>query len=127
MAILKEKVTDIHHWTDKTFSFKTTRDKGFRFKNGEFAMIGLEIEGRPLLRAYSVVSPNHEDHLEFLSIKVPNGPLTSKLQHIKLDDEILVNSKPTGTLVCDYLLDGRNLFLFSPYCEIGPALDFFST
>ena len=84
MALLKEKVTEIHHWTDKTFSFKTTRDKGFRFKNGEFAMIGLEIEGKPLLRAYSVVSPNHEDHLEFLSIKVPNGPLTSKLQHIKV-------------------------------------------
>ena len=122
MAILKEKVTDIHHWTDKTFSFKTTRDKGFRFKNGEFAMIGLEIEGRPLLRAYSVVSPNHEDHLEFLSIKVPNGPLTSKLQHIKLDDEILVNSKPTGTLVCDYLLDGRNLFLFSTGTGLAPFM-----
>ena len=122
MALLKEKVTDIHHWTDKTFSFKTTRDKGFRFKNGEFAMIGLEIEGRPLLRAYSVVSPNHEDHLEFLSIKVPNGPLTSKLQHIKLNDEILVNSKPTGTLVCDYLLNGRNLFLFSTGTGLAPFM-----
>ena len=97
MALLKEKVTAIHHWTDKTFSFKTTRNISFRFKNGEFAMIGLEIDGKPLLRAYSVVSPNHEDHLEFLSIKVPNGPLTSKLQHIKIDDEIIVNSKPTGT------------------------------
>ena len=90
MAILKEKVTSIHHWTDKTFSFKTTRNLSFRFKNGEFAMIGLEISNKPLLRAYSVVSPNHEDHLEFLSIKVPNGPLTSKLQHIKIDDEILI-------------------------------------
>ena len=115
MALLKEKVTSINHWTDKTFSFKTTRNISFRFKNGEFAMIGLEIDGKPLLRAYSVVSPNHEDHLEFLSIKVPNGPLTSKLQHIKLGDEIIVNSKPTGTLVCDYLLPGRNLFLFSMY------------
>jgi ferredoxin--NADP+ reductase len=94
----------------------------FRFKNGEFAMIGLEIDGKPLLRAYSVVSPNHEDHLEFLSIKVPNGPLTSKLQHIKIDDEIIVNSKPTGTLVCDYLLPGRNLFLFSTGTGLAPFM-----
>ncbi len=122
MALLKEKVTEIHHWTDKTFSFKTTRDMSFRFKNGEFAMIGLEIEGKPLLRAYSVVSPNHEDHLEFLSIKVPNGPLTSKLQHIKINDEIIVNSKPTGTLVCDYLLPGRNLFLFSTGTGLAPFM-----
>ncbi len=122
MALLKEKVTHIHHWTDKTFSFKTTRNAGFRFKNGEFAMIGLEIEGKPLLRAYSVVSPNHEDHLEFLSIKVPNGPLTSKLQHIREKDEIIVNSKPTGTLVCDYLLPGRNLFLFSTGTGLAPFM-----
>ena len=122
MALLKEKITNIHHWTDKTFSFKTTRYMSFRFKNGEFAMIGLEIEGKPLLRAYSVVSPNHEDHLEFLSIKVPNGPLTSKLQHIKVNDEIIVNSKPTGTLVCDYLLPGRNLFLFSTGTGLAPFM-----
>ena len=122
MALLKEKITEIHHWTDKTFSFKTTRDKSFRFKNGEFAMIGLEIDGKPLLRAYSVVSPNHEDHLEFLSIKVPNGPLTSKLQHVKIDDEIIINSKPTGTLVCDYLLPGRNLFLFSTGTGLAPFM-----
>ncbi len=122
MALLKEKVTSIHHWTDKTFSFKTTRTTSFRFKNGEFAMIGLEIEGKPLLRAYSVVSSNHEDHLEFLSIKVPNGPLTSKLQHIKVNDEIIVNSKPTGTLVCDYLLPGRNLFLFSTGTGLAPFM-----
>lgn len=122
MALLKEKVTEIHHWTDKTFSFKTTRDMSFRFKNGEFAMIGLEIDGKPLLRAYSVVSPNHEDQLEFLSIKVPNGPLTSKLQHIKVDDEIIINSKPTGTLVCDYLLPGRNLFLFSTGTGLAPFM-----
>ena len=122
MALLKEKVTEINHWTDKTFSFKTTRDMSFRFKNGEFAMIGLEIDGKPLLRAYSVVSPNHEDHLEFLSIKVPNGPLTSKLQHIKVDDEIIINSKPTGTLVCDYLLPGRNLFLFSTGTGLAPFM-----
>ena len=118
MTILKEKVTNIHHWTDKTFSFKTTRNQSFRFKNGEFAMIGLEIESKPLLRAYSVVSPNHEDHLEFLSIKVPNGPLTSKLQHIT----ILINSKSTGTLVCDYLLPGRNLYLLSTGTGLAPFM-----
>ena len=122
MAILKEKVIDIHHWTDKTFSFKTTRNLSFRFKNGEFAMIGLEINDKPLLRAYSVVSPNHEDHLEFLSIKVPNGPLTSKLQHIDINDEILINSKATGTLVCDYLLPGRNLYLFSTGTGLAPFM-----
>ena len=122
MALLEEKVISVHHWTNKTFSFKTTRNQTFRFKNGEFAMIGLEIDGKPLLRAYSVVSPNHEDHLEFLSIKVPNGPLTSKLQHIKIDDEIIVNSKPTGTLVCDYLLPGRNLFLFSTGTGLAPFM-----
>ena len=122
MALLKEKVISIRHWTNKTFSFKTTRDKGFRFKNGEFAMIGLEVDNKPLLRAYSVVSPNHEDHLEFLSIKVPNGPLTSKLQHIKVEDEIIVNSKPTGTLVCDYLLPGRNLYLFSTGTGLAPFM-----
>jgi len=122
MAILKEKVISIHHWTDKTFSFKTTRDMSFRFKNGEFAMIGLEIDGKPLLRAYSVVSPNHENHLEFLSIKVPNGPLTSQLQHVKIDDQVLVNSKPTGTLVCDYLLPGRNLYLLSTGTGLAPFM-----
>ena len=111
MALLSEKVLSVHHWTDKTFSFTTTRNRSFRFKNGEFAMIGLEIDKKTILRAYSIVSPNHEDHLEFLSIKVPHGPLTSKLQHIKISDNILINSKSTGTLVCDYLLPGRNLYL----------------
>ena len=122
MALLSETVIDIKHWTNKTFSFKTTRNKTFRFKNGEFAMIGLEVENRPLLRAYSIASPNHEDYLEFLSIKVPNGPLTSKLQHIKLKDQILINSKSTGTLVCDYLLPGRNLFLLSTGTGLAPFM-----
>ncbi len=122
MALLEEKVLSIHHWTEKTFSFKTSRNQSFRFKNGEFAMIGLNIEKKPLLRAYSIVSPNHEDHLEFLSIKVPNGPLTSKLQHIKVDDKILINSKSTGTLVCDYLLPGKNLYLFSTGTGLAPFM-----
>lgn len=122
MAILKEKVLSIHHWTEKTFSFKTTRNDSFRFKNGEFAMIGLQIDNKPLLRAYSLASANHENHLEFLSIKVPNGPLTSKLQHIKVNDEILINSKATGTLVCDYLLPGKNLYLFSTGTGLAPFM-----
>ena len=109
MALLKEKVLSIHHWTDKTFSFKTTRNMSFRFKNGEFAMIGLEIDGKPLLRAYSVVSPNHEDHLEFLSIKVPNGPLTSKLQHITIGDEISVREKSKSLeVITSSLLNSGN-------------------
>lgn len=122
MALLEEKVLTIHHWTEKTFSFTTTRNQSFRFKNGEFAMIGLKVNNKPLLRAYSIVSPNHENHLEFLSIKVPNGPLTSKLQHINVDDVILVNSKSTGTLVCDYLLPGKNLYLFSTGTGLAPFM-----
>ena len=122
MALLEEKVISVHHWTNKTFSFKTTRNQTFRFKNGEFAMIGLKIDNKPLLRAYSVASANHENFLEFLSIKVPNGPLTSKLQHIKENDTIIVNSKSTGTLVCDYLLPGKNLYLFSTGTGLAPFL-----
>ena len=122
MALLEEKVMSIHHWTDKTFSFKTTRNESFRFKNGEFAMIGLNIDNKPLLRAYSIASANHENHLEFLSIKVPDGPLTSKLQHIKVDDKIIINSKATGTLVCDYLLPGKNLYLFSTGTGLAPFM-----
>ncbi len=122
MALLEEKVISVHHWTNKTFSFKTTRNQTFRFKNGEFAMIGLNIDNKPLLRAYSVASANHENFLEFLSIKVPNGPLTSKLQHIKENDTIIVNSKSTGTLVCDYLLPGKNLYLFSTGTGLAPFM-----
>ena len=122
MALLKEKVTEIHHWTDKTFSFKTTRDMSFRFKNGEFAMIGLEIDGKPLLRAYSVVSPNHEDHLEFLSIKVPNGPLTEKLQNVQIGEEVIVNPKCTGSLVIDYLNKKQNLVMLSTGTGIAPFI-----
>ena len=122
MALLEEKVISVHHWTNKTFSFKTTRNQTFRFKNGEFAMIGLKIDNKPLLRAYSVASANHENFLEFLSIKVPNGPLTSKLQHIKENDTIIVNSKSTGTLVCDYLLPGKNLYLFSTGTGLAPFM-----
>ena len=99
----QESVLSVHHWTDTLFSFTTTRDPSFRFRNGEFTMIGLKVGEKPLLRAYSVASANYEDRLEFFSIKVPDGPLTSRLQHLKEGDEIIVSRKATGTLVIDNL------------------------
>jgi ferredoxin--NADP+ reductase len=120
--LLKETVTDVHHWTDTLFSFKTTRDQGFRFDNGQFTMVGLEVEGRPLLRAYSIVSANHEENLEFFSIKVPNGPLTSRLQHIQVGDEVLISKKPTGTLVVDNLLPGKVLWLLGTGTGLAPFM-----
>src|SRR5580698_7676756 len=92
----QESVLSVHHWTDTLFSFTTTRDPSFRFRNGEFKMIGLKVGEKPLLRAYSVASANYEDRLEFFSIKVPDGPLTSRLQHLKEGDEIIVSRKATG-------------------------------
>lgn len=120
--LLKEQVTEVHHWTDTLFSFKTTRNPGFRFKSGFFTMIGLEQQGRPLLRAYSMASAHYEHELEFFSIKVANGPLTSKLQHLQVGDEILVNSKATGTLVEDNLLPGRHLYLIATGTGLAPFL-----
>ena len=117
-----EKVTWVHHWTDKTFSFKTTRTQTFRFKNGEFAMIGLMGEERPLLRAYSIASANYEDELEFLSIKVPDGPLTSRLQHLKVGDEVLCMPKCTGTLTIDNLTKTDNLYLLSTGTGLAPFM-----
>jgi ferredoxin/flavodoxin---NADP+ reductase len=121
-TLMRERVTSVHHWTDRLFSFKTTRNQGFRFKNGHFTMIGLQQEGRPLLRAYSLASANYEDELEFFSIKVADGPLTSKLQAIKVGDELLVNSKATGTLVQDNLLPGKNLYLIATGTGLAPFL-----
>jgi ferredoxin--NADP+ reductase len=121
-AFNSETVLDVHHWNDTLFSFKTTRDPALRFRNGHFVMIGLEVEGKPLVRAYSVASANYEEHLEFLSIKVPNGPLTSRLQHLKPGDKVLVGRKPTGTLVIDDLLPGRHLYLFGSGTGLAPFL-----
>ena len=122
-AFQEETVLSVHHWTDRLFSFKTTRDASLRFSNGHFTMIGLRLEtGKPLLRAYSIVSANYEDHLEFLSIKVQDGPLTSRLQHIKVGDKIIVGRKPTGTLLINYLLPGKNLYLIGTGTGLAPFL-----
>lgn len=118
----KETVTSVTHWNDTLFSFTTTRDSTFRFRNGHFVMIGLEVEGKPLMRAYSVVSPNYEEHLEFLSIKVQDGPLTSRLQHLKVGDALLVGEKATGTLVLDDLKPGKHLYLFSTGTGLAPFM-----
>ncbi|WP_394166971.1 ferredoxin--NADP reductase [Neptunomonas phycophila] len=121
-TIGQEQVLSVHHWNDTLFSFKTTRDAGFRFKNGHFTMIGLEHEGRPLMRAYSIASANHEEELEFFSIKVPDGPLSSKLQQIQAGDQILISRKPTGTLINDNLLPGKNLYLISTGTGLAPFM-----
>jgi ferredoxin--NADP+ reductase len=118
----EERVVSVHHWTDQLFSFRTTRDPSFRFRNGEFTMIGIKVEGKPLLRAYSVVSANYEEELEFFSIKVQNGPLTSRLQHLQVGDPIIVSRKATGTLVLDNLLPGRNLYLLGTGTGLAPFL-----
>jgi ferredoxin/flavodoxin---NADP+ reductase len=119
-AFHREKVLSVRHWTDTLFSFTATRNSGFRFLNGQFAMIGLEVDGRPLLRAYSMASANHEEELEFFSIKVADGPLTSRLQQIKQGDIILVGRKATGTLISDNLIPGKRLLLLSTGTGLAP-------
>ncbi len=121
-AFKEETVLSVRHWNEDLFSFTTTRDPSFRFKNGQFAMVGLEAGGRPLVRAYSMASANYDDLLEFFSIKVQNGPLTSRLQHIKPGDRVLVGRKPTGTLVLDNLLPGKRLYLLSTGTGLAPFL-----
>jgi ferredoxin--NADP+ reductase len=118
----QESVLSVHHWTDNLFSFTTTRDPSFRFRNGEFVMIGLEIGNKPLMRAYSVANANYEPNLEFFSIKVQDGPLTSRLQHLEEGDRIIVGRKATGTLVIDNLTDGRNLYLIGTGTGLAPFL-----
>jgi ferredoxin--NADP+ reductase len=117
-----ERVLTVRHWTEDYFSFTTTRDDGLRFENGQFVMIGLEVEGRPLMRAYSIASANWEEHLEFFSIKVPGGPLTSRLRHLQPGDDLLVSRKPTGTLLVSDLRPGRNLYLLATGTGLAPFL-----
>lgn len=119
---LEERVLSVHHWTDSLFSFKTTRDPSFRFRSGEFTMIGIPVDGKPLLRAYSVASAHYADELEFFSIKVQNGPLTSRLQHLKEGDPVMVSTKPTGTLVIDNLAPGKHLYLLGTGTGLAPFL-----
>lgn len=113
-------VTDVTHHTEKLFSIRTTRPDSFRFTNGEFVMIGLEVDGKPLLRAYSIVSTQWDEHLDFYSIKVPDGPLTSRLQHIKPGDTLLMGRKATGSLLVDALHAKENLVLLSTGTGIAP-------
>ncbi|TDR48798.1 ferredoxin--NADP+ reductase [Tahibacter aquaticus] len=121
-AFETEHVLAVRHWNEHLFSFTCTRDAGLRFENGQFLMIGLTVDGRPLVRAYSVASANYEEHLEFFSIKVPNGPLTSRLQHLKEGDEILISRKPTGTLLLHDLKPARHLYLLSTGTGLAPFL-----
>lgn len=121
-AIGTERVLKVHHWTDSQFTFTTTRDSGLRFENGQFVMVGLQIGERPLMRAYSIASANHEEHLEFLSIKVPDGPLTSRLQHIRQGDAVLISRKPTGTLLLHDLKPGKRLYLLSTGTGAAPFM-----
>ena len=121
-AFQEETVLSVHHWTDRLFSFTTTRNRGFRFRNGQFSMIGLPVDGKPLLRAYSIASPNYDDKLEFFSIKVPDGPLTSRLLNIVPGDKIIVGQKATGTLLLENLLPGKHLYLLGTGTGLAPFL-----
>ncbi len=120
--VSEETVLSVHHWNDRLFSFTTTRDPGLRFRSGHFLMMGLEVDGRPLLRAYSVASAHYDDHLEFYSIKVPDGPLTSRLSHIRPGDAVFVSRKPTGTLVLSNLLVGKRLYLLGTGTGLAPFM-----
>ena len=121
-AVEPEKVLSVHHWNESLFSFTTTRSDSLRFESGQFVMIGLQVDGRPLLRAYSIASATYDEHLEFFSIKVPNGPLTSRLQHLKVGDELLVGRKPTGSLLLTDLKPGKHLYFLSTGTGLAPFL-----
>jgi len=117
-----EKVLTVHHWNESLFTFTCTRGASLRFESGHFVMVGIVVDGKPLMRAYSIASAFYEEHLEFFSIKVPNGPLTSRLQHIQVGDDVLVGRKPTGTLVLTDLLPGRFLYLFATGTGLAPFM-----
>lgn len=121
--LIHETVTSVHHWNDTLFSFTTTRSQALRFKNGYFTMIGLEVNNKPLLRAYSIASANYDEEMEFFSIKVPDGPLTQHLQKLQVGDKLLVGTKPVGTLINDNLLPGgKNLYLLSTGTGLAPFM-----
>jgi len=120
-AFYVERVTHVEHWTDDLFTLRTTRDPALRFASGQFVMLGLMVDGKPLVRAYSVVSPYYADELEFFSIKVQDGPLTSRLQHVEVGDEVLVGKKPTGTLVLDGLKPARTSTCWAPAPASRPS------
>jgi ferredoxin/flavodoxin---NADP+ reductase len=123
MASLRsERVLSVNHWSDALFSFTTTRDSGFRFESGHFVMLGISLGGKPLMRAFSIASPHYEDRLEFLSVKVPGGALTSELQHIQPGAEILVSNKPVGTLVTRDLRPGKRLYLLATGTGLAPFM-----
>ena len=123
MASLRtERILSVNHWNDRLFSFRTTRDRSFRFENGHFVMLGIDLGGKPLLRAFSIASPNHSDELEFLSIKVPDGPLTSRLQHLSPGQELIISNKPVGTLVVRDLRPGRTLYLLATGTGLAPFM-----
>ena len=121
-SLESQTITKVHHWNDTLFSFKATRSKSLKFENGHFVMLGLMVDNKPLMRAYSIASANYADELEFFSIKVPDGPLTSRLQNIKVGDELLVSTKPTGTLVMDHLMPGKHLYLLATGTGLAPFL-----
>ena len=121
-GLFAERVTDVQHYTDRLFRFRVTRPQSLRFRSGEFVMLGLPSEGKPLMRAYSIASPSWDESLEFFSIKVPGGPLTEKLQNIKPGDEILLRPKTTGTLVHDALTPGKRLYMISTGTGIAPFI-----
>ncbi|MEM6573443.1 MAG: ferredoxin--NADP reductase [Pseudomonadota bacterium] len=121
-SLQRGRVLEVKHWNDRLFSFRTTRDPGFRFRNGHFIMIGLEVNDKPLQRAYSIASPNHAEYLEFFSIKVADGKLTSRLKDLTPGDEIILSRKPVGTLVVDDLKPGKRLFLLATGTGLAPFL-----
>lgn len=121
-AITTQRVTSVRHWNDTLFSFTTTRAPGLRFRNGHFVMVGLPVQGKPLMRAYSIASPGVAEELEFFSIKVQDGALTSRLQHLREGDEVLVGSKTVGTLVLDDLRPGRNVYLLATGTGLAPFM-----
>jgi ferredoxin--NADP+ reductase len=119
-SVTEESVLAVRHWTPELFSFRLTRPASFRFRSGEFVMLGLMGESKPLLRAYSIASPAWDDGLDFFSIKVQDGPLTSRLQHLQVGDRVLLGKKPTGTLVLDALKPGKRLYMLSTGTGMAP-------